>query len=330
MLPGLFGESWKAAAAAEACASAAPRLASGWDPDLHPVAAGVGGAALPLRLPRLACSRDAAPALAGELAAGGGAGLSLLPRRPRAEWGRRVLETGGRGERLGRGVGGSGPAGKLRGRRGAAQGARCCWSPLGSSADRGHSPGRGEGCGCLTLWLLRGRRLQPPPRPCLLPSWSPGAGRSPREAEEGKRQKVSRDTKVRSAGVELRERAAQPRGEGRGAGPREEEPSRGEPAETKLGAASRWRVTPLSVAQSRGGGKVGNPRNRWGGGDEGAARYCRLRRSCFSQGFCARWFLLPNSAGELQICSLPSPSPCHTDSPAVFPSFFPSHPLLFG
>lgn len=113
-------------------------------------------------------------------------------------------------------------------------------------------------------------------------------------------------------------------------GEREEEPSRGEPAETKLGAASRWRVTPLSVGQSRGGGKVGNPSNRWGGGDEGAAKYCRMRRSCFSQGFCARRFLLPNSAGELQICFLPSPPPCHTDSPAVFPSFFPSHPLLFG
>ena len=146
--------------------------------------------------------------------------LTILARRPRAEWGRRVLETGGRGERLGRGVGGSGPVGKLR-EGGAAQGARWCLLPLGSSADPGHFPGRGVGCGCLTLWLLRGRRLQPPPRPCLLPFWSPGAGRSPREAEEGKRQKVSRDTKVPSAGVELRERAAQPRGEGRGAGPRE-------------------------------------------------------------------------------------------------------------
>ena len=113
-------------------------------------------------------------------------------------------------------------------------------------------------------------------------------------------------------------------------GEREEEPSRGEPAETKRGAASRWRVTPLSVGQGRGGGKVGNPSDRWGGGDEGAAEYCRLRRSCFSQGFCARRFLLPTSAGELQICSLPiTPSVPHR-LPVVFPWFFPSHPLLFG
>lgn len=71
------------------------------------------------------------------------------------------------------------------GRRGA--GARLCLSPLGSTSDPGRPgiSGRGVGCECLTLGLLRERRLQPPPPPRLLPLWSPGEAGLPARPRRG-------------------------------------------------------------------------------------------------------------------------------------------------
>ena len=167
--------------------------------------------------PRLAWSQDAAPALAGELAAGGGAGLSPLTRRPGAERGRSVPETRAwAGGWWGRG--GLRPSGEVE------RGGWVAGGWLVPVAPRPGVSGRGVRCGCLTLGLLCGRRLRPPPPPpppVLAGAWVSGGGRSPREALEGKRQKVPRGIKVPSAGVELREREAQPRGAGRGSGPRE-------------------------------------------------------------------------------------------------------------
>lgn len=67
----------------------------------------------------------------------------------------------------------------------------------------------------------------------------------------------------------------------------EEEPSRGERAETKIRAASRWRVTPLSAGQEQRRRGCRKPPEPTGRGRWGAAKYCHLRRSCLSQGFCA-------------------------------------------
>lgn len=49
----------------------------------------------------------------------------------------------------------------------------------------------------------------------------------------------------------------------------EEEPSRGEPAETKITAASRWRVTPLSVGQELRWRECGKPKEPMGRGKNG-------------------------------------------------------------
>lgn len=145
------------------------------------------------------------------------------------------------------------------------------------------------------------------------------------EAEEERRRKVPRDTKVPSAGVELEAPGRGRKGRGSAGGGRagggapgsletqgpcaggsaeleqEEEPARGGRVETKIGAASCWRVTPRSVGLEPRCRKVGNPKNPWRGwGEWGRGRgvKCRLGCSRFSQRFCARcFFLLPNSAG---------------------------------
>lgn len=226
--------------------------ASCWDPDLHPVAAGVGGAAFP---PRLASPRDAAPALAGELAAGVGARLSLPPGQPQAG---RVLAMEGRAR----------PGSSEREAR--RRGLSVCPSPLGFSGDLGAS---GHFRGWDGVWasvgLLRRGRLQPPP-PVLAAVLVSGERPVSLEAEEGKRLKVPRDTKVSRRGWSCRrgQRSSEGKGPwevGKGAVAAallapwrrrgcarvgsaeqegEEQPSHGAWAETKIRATSRWRVTP--------------------------------------------------------------------------------------
>lgn len=70
----------------------------------------------------------------------------------------------------------------------------------GSSEDRGGRDVSGSG---VCVVLLPWRRLQPPPPPVLAAALVSRGGRFPREAEEGKRLIVPRDTKIPWAGVEL-------------------------------------------------------------------------------------------------------------------------------
>lgn len=209
------------------------------------------------------------------------------------------------------------------GRRGA--GARLCLSPLGSTSDPGRPGISGRGVGCVSDAWAPSREAPPAAAAAasaLAAALVSGGGRSPREAEEGRRQKVPRDTKVRSAGVELRGRAAQLRGEGRGAGP----PEVGEEAAVATAFPAPWRrrgCAWVGSGRRRGPRVRSRPRQRsgqppageshpwvwvraevegmWetqrtdgeghmGRGRGGAAKYCRLRHSGFSQRFCAWWF----------------------------------------
>lgn len=95
------------------------------------------------------------------------------------------------------------------------------------------------------------------------------------------------------------------------------------------GQPSCWRVTPLSVAPTGGGGTVGNPENPGRGGLGGIHR-C-LSRNCFSRCLCPV-LLLPISAGWPQFSSPHYPPHCHIafpcGSPLILSPTF--HPLLLG
>lgn len=308
----------------------------------------------PLYPPRLASPRDAAPALAGELAAGVGARLSLPPGQPQAG---RVFGMEGRGEQR---------AGALeaRARPGSSErdtrrrGLSVCLSPLGFSKDlRASGHFRGWDGVWASVGLLRGRRLQPPSPPVLAAVLVSGERPVSLGAEEGEEAESPPRHKGLSAGVELQARAAKLGGErsvggGQGGGDRGASSSLetpgvcagGERRAGGGGAALAWGVgrdkdqgnLPLAghtrvLVNSRGGGNVGNPRNRGGGGKWGAAKYClRRRRRRFSQRFCAQCFCSPT---QLDSSRLP---PSHHlaatlallwFSPSSSPTF---HPLLFG
>lgn len=328
--------------------------ASRWDLDLHPVAAGVRGAAFPRRLARLArLAAGRSPALAGELAAGGRAGLSRLPGRPgRREAGGRLARRAGPGG----GCGGRGPGREVaRGRRGAGgSGARVA---LGASADPGRPRHfRGWGGVWVPDGLLRWWRLQLPP-PVLAPASVSGGARSPHGAEEGKRQNPPGHKGPRGGGGAAGA-AAQPRGKagarvcGRWA--RRRRPRRlqllgdagvwvgGEPRrrgalawgagrDKDQGSLPLTGHTPACRSTSRGGGNVGNSKELMGRGTWGSAKYCRLGRGCFSQRFWARRFCSPTQLDSSRFP--PSHHPLTATltllwfSPPSPPTF---HPLLFG
>lgn len=129
---------------------------------------------------------------------------------------------------------------------------------------------------------------------CLLPIWSPGEVGLParpgrKEAESPPRHKDSpRRGWSRRRGRLRGRKGASPREVGEEAvaaallapwrrrgcervasAEEEEEPSRGEPAETKITAASRWRVTPLSVGQELRWRECGKPKEPMGRGKNG-------------------------------------------------------------
>lgn len=108
--------------------------ASCWEPDLHPVAAGVGGAAFPRR--RASPRRGTRPPhlLVSWLRASA-RGFPCYPADPGWE-GQEGAWDGGPGRAAGRGAGGSGPAGKLR-KGGAAQGFACARGPSGPARTSG-------------------------------------------------------------------------------------------------------------------------------------------------------------------------------------------------
>ncbi|XP_036093162.1 uncharacterized protein LOC118613733 isoform X2 [Rousettus aegyptiacus] len=235
------------------------------------------------------------------------------------------------------------------------QGLSVCPSPLGFSEDLGASGHfRGWDGVWATVGLLRGRRLQPPP-PVLAAVLVSGERPVSLEAEEGKRLKVPPRHKGLAAAVELQARAAKLGGErsvgggqgggGRGASSSLETPgvcAGGERRAGGGGAALAWGVgrdkdqgnLPLAghtrvLVNSRGGGNVGNPRNRGGGRKWGAANYC-LRCRRLSQRFRAQCFCSPT---QLDISRLPASHHLAATlallwfSPRSPPTF---HPLLFG
>lgn len=100
------------------------------------------------------------------------------------------------------------------------------------------------------LWAEKGKRQKSPPRHKAPPSarWSRRRGRG------GSRGRwARRDGGGRALCSSLETLCAA------GSAEEEEEPSRGERAETKIRAASCWRVTPRVLVKSGGGENVGNP-----------------------------------------------------------------------
>jgi len=150
----------------------------------------------------------------------------------------------------------------------------------------------GVGWGAVSDGLLRGVACSRRRPRCLLPIWSPGEAGLParparEEAESPPRHKDSprrgwsrrrgrlrgrKGASPREVGEEAVAAAALPapwrrQGCERVASAEEEEkPSRGEPAETKITAASRWRVTPLRVGQGLRWRECGKPKEPMGAG----------------------------------------------------------------
>lgn len=163
--------------------------------------------------------------------------------------------------------------------------------------------------------------------PELAAAWGSVGGRWPRGAAEGKRRKVPRDTKGPwgrgggAGGGSGRGRGAagslETREAARGwASPRGRSPRVGSGPTQSSGQPSCWRVTPLSVAATGGGGTVGNPEYP-GFGGEGYSTV--VSTAVAFLGVLCPVLLLPISAGWPQFFSPPSSPPhCHIAFPCGF------------
>lgn len=158
---------------------------------------------------------------------------------------------------------------------------------------------------------------------CVLPIWSPGEAGLPgrprrEEAESPPRHKDSpRRGRSRRRGRLRGRKGASPREVGEEAvaaaarpapwrhrecervasAEEEEEPSRGAPAQTKITAASRWRVTPLSAGQGLRWRECGKPEEPMGRRKMGTCQGLSSPMQLLFSAFLCPTLVLPNSAG---------------------------------
>lgn len=108
-----------------------------------------------------------------------------------------------------------------------------------------------------------------------------------------------------------------------------EEPSRGERVDTKLraGSPSGWRVTPLSVAPTGGGGTVGNPENPGDGGEGGEGSTVVSAAVAFRSVSVFLSWVAPDCPPSRHPRTATSPSPVVSFPLVLSPTF---HSLLLG